>query len=67
MELLEFATEKGKEKKKLRGILARIVRVWLKRRADHVERRLNRRQFPVPEDNGEIWNRVREEISQKKR
>ena len=67
MKLLEFATENEKEGQKLRGGLTGIVRFWLKLRADHVEKRLNRRQIPVPEDDGEVWNRVRREITQAKR
>ena len=64
MGLLEFATEKKKTGQKLRGVSARIVRVWLKLRADRLEKRLNRRQIPVPEDHGEMWQRIQEEITQ---
>lgn len=67
MGLLEFATENEKEGQKLRGISARIVRVWLKLRADRLERRLSHRQIQVPEDNGEVWRRIKEEVTQVKR
>ena len=64
MGLLEFATENKKGGQKLRGVSARLVRIWLKLCADHHERRLNRRQIPVPEDHGEMWQRIQEKITQ---
>ena len=66
MGLLEFATENEKKEQGLHGFSARIVRGWLKLRADHLERRLNRRQIPVPEDHGEMWRRIKEEITKAK-
>lgn len=66
MGLLEFATENEKNGRKIRRFSARIVRVWLKLRADRLEKRLARRQIPVPEDHGEVWKRVREEITRAK-
>ena len=63
MGLLEFATENEKKEQGLHGFSARIVRGWLKLRADHLERQLNRRQIPVPEDHGEMWRRIKEEIT----
>ena len=66
MGVLEFATENEKKEQGLHGFSARIVRGWLKLRADHLERQLNRRQIPVPEDHGEMWRRIKEEITKVK-
>ena len=66
MGLLEFATENEKKGQGFHGFSARLVRGWLKLRADHLERRLNRRQIPVPEDHGEMWRRIKEEITKVK-
>ena len=41
MGLLEFATENEKKGQKIHGFSARLVRGWLKLRADHLERQLN--------------------------
>ena len=66
MGLLEFATENEKKEQGLHGFSARIVRGWLKLRADHLERQLNRRQILVPEDHGEMWRRIKEEITKER-
>ena len=66
MGLLEFATENEKKEQGLHGFSARIVRGWLKLRADHLERQLNRRQIPVPEDHGEMWRWIKEEITKER-
>lgn len=66
MGLLEFATENEKKEQGLHGFSAKIVRGWLKLRADHLERQLNRRQIPVLEDHGEMWRRIKEEITKER-
>ena len=66
MGLLDFASENEKKGQKIHGFSARLVRGWLKLRADHLERQLNRRQIPVPEDHGEMWRRIKEEITKVK-
>ena len=38
MGLLEFATENEKKGQKIHGFSARLVRGWLKLRADHLEK-----------------------------
>lgn len=66
MGLLEFATENEKSECKIRGCFAKIARSWLKMRADHQEKRLARRQISVPEDHGDVWERIQEEVTQVK-